>query len=123
MTRHTSRIWPDLHRVDGKDFVEGVVPEREVFDAAESQIDPARLDRFHIPSRRLLQHFRRIVDAANLSPKSQVSHLADRYTWPESDFEHRVVWLNVEQIDQPHSDVAIHARHYVAPKLPSAPRG
>ena len=51
----------------------------------------ARLDRFRIPSRRLLQHFRRIVDAANLSPKSQVSHLADRYTYPESDFEHHGV--------------------------------
>src|SRR2546425_6232042 len=109
---HASRgVRPHLHGVNCQYFIECVVFERQALCGAVPQIDVATLNCFSVPSCGLVDHFLRWTNASNISRRRRSCQKLNAHTWPESNLQYSIVWLDVEQADDPHGARLVRSGH------------
>ena len=93
-----------------------MVFERQTLHSAVPQIHPTTLNGFDVPRSGLLDHFRRRINAGNVSPRHRPRQQLNAHSGSETDLQDAVVRLDAEQVDHPSGTRLIRARHDDAPQ-------
>jgi hypothetical protein len=109
---HTSLgIFPMVKCVDGENFVEGTIGERQFLNGCEAQLNATTFDGGMISGRCMVDHDVRNIDSSDVSIEYDVGQKLNRDTRPDANFEDVIVAIGIQLFDCPCGAVAILQSH------------